>query len=187
MDERRPEPHRARLRGGDHWAARSWPDERLPADAGYFNEANVTACAAAGIEPIIATDPEVHHARRGKIEARAGHSSPRNCLSAHNAAMCSSPPSTSSVRALGGKRRLVAAFGGHPPSLSPASRHRPQQPRATKSRSATLSVSVTQDIRRAGPVRNKQKFLVILSRENHFLTLCTPIEAIPGVDNTICE
>jgi len=35
--------------------------EDLLADAGYFSEDNVNACAAAGIEPIIATGREVHH------------------------------------------------------------------------------------------------------------------------------
>ena len=33
----------------------------LLADNGYFSEANVNACAAAGIEPVIATGREVHH------------------------------------------------------------------------------------------------------------------------------
>jgi hypothetical protein len=33
----------------------------LLADNGYFSEANVNACAAAGIEPIIAMGREVHH------------------------------------------------------------------------------------------------------------------------------
>ena len=35
--------------------------EDLLADCGYFSEANVNACAAAGIEPVIATGREVHH------------------------------------------------------------------------------------------------------------------------------
>lgn len=33
----------------------------LLADAGYFSEGNVNACAAAGIEPVIATGRDVHH------------------------------------------------------------------------------------------------------------------------------
>jgi len=35
--------------------------EIVLADAGYFSEANVTACAAAGIEPLIALGREDHH------------------------------------------------------------------------------------------------------------------------------
>jgi transposase len=35
--------------------------EDLLADAGYFSEANVNACDAAGIEPVIATGREAHH------------------------------------------------------------------------------------------------------------------------------
>jgi transposase len=35
--------------------------EDLLADAGYFSEANVNACAAAGIEPVIASGREAHH------------------------------------------------------------------------------------------------------------------------------
>ncbi|MGH8313189.1 MAG: transposase, partial [Gammaproteobacteria bacterium] len=35
--------------------------EDLLADAGYFSEDNVNACAAAGIEPIIATGRQAHH------------------------------------------------------------------------------------------------------------------------------
>jgi IS5 family transposase len=35
--------------------------EIVLADAGYFSEANVTACAAAGIEPLIALGREGHH------------------------------------------------------------------------------------------------------------------------------
>jgi transposase len=35
--------------------------EIVLADAGYFSEANVTACAAAGIEPLIALGREAHH------------------------------------------------------------------------------------------------------------------------------
>jgi hypothetical protein len=31
------------------------------ADAGYFSEANVTACEAAGIEPAIAIQRDEHH------------------------------------------------------------------------------------------------------------------------------
>jgi hypothetical protein len=35
--------------------------EDLLADAGYFSEDNVNACAAAGIEPLIATGRQAHH------------------------------------------------------------------------------------------------------------------------------
>jgi hypothetical protein len=35
--------------------------EELLADTGYFSEANVNACAAAGITPVIATGREAHH------------------------------------------------------------------------------------------------------------------------------
>ena len=35
--------------------------ETMLADAGYFSEANVTACVAAGIEPLIALGRERHH------------------------------------------------------------------------------------------------------------------------------
>jgi len=35
--------------------------EIVLADAGYFSETNVTACAAAGIEPLIALSREGHH------------------------------------------------------------------------------------------------------------------------------
>ncbi len=35
--------------------------EDLLADAGYFSESNVNACAAAGIEPVIASGREAHH------------------------------------------------------------------------------------------------------------------------------
>jgi hypothetical protein len=35
--------------------------EQLLADAGYFSEANVTACEAAGIEPAIAIQRDEHH------------------------------------------------------------------------------------------------------------------------------
>ncbi len=35
--------------------------EHLLADAGYFSEANVNACDAGGIEPVIATGREAHH------------------------------------------------------------------------------------------------------------------------------
>ena len=35
--------------------------EELLADNGYFSEANVNACAAAGIEPVIAMGRETHH------------------------------------------------------------------------------------------------------------------------------
>ncbi|NCA72760.1 MAG: IS5/IS1182 family transposase, partial [Sphingobacteriia bacterium] len=35
--------------------------EQLLADAGYFSEANVTACESAGIEPAIAIKRDEHH------------------------------------------------------------------------------------------------------------------------------
>ena len=35
--------------------------DELLADNGYFSEANVNACAAAGIEPVIAMGREAHH------------------------------------------------------------------------------------------------------------------------------
>src|SRR5580692_5456821 len=35
--------------------------ETLLADNGYFSEANVTACTAANIEPLIATGRQPHH------------------------------------------------------------------------------------------------------------------------------
>jgi len=37
--------------------------ETLLADNGYFSAANVTACAAAGIDPLVAMDRQPHHPR----------------------------------------------------------------------------------------------------------------------------
>jgi IS5 family transposase len=43
-------------------AARGLNKPKLfPADAGYFSEANVDACEAAGIEPLIAIRGDEHH------------------------------------------------------------------------------------------------------------------------------
>ena len=54
----------------------------LLADNGYFSEANVNACAAAGIEPVIAMGREAHHPCAGRAFCRAAAAaarSPRRC------------------------------------------------------------------------------------------------------------
>ena len=61
--------------------------ETLLADTGYFSAANVTACAAAGIDPLIAMGRQPHHpplderfcdcsVRAGEPDAGGGHGAP---------------------------------------------------------------------------------------------------------------
>lgn len=57
-DKQQLEPMLDALKGLPH--AIGQPDTLL-ADNGYFSDANVVACAAAGIEPMIATGRECHH------------------------------------------------------------------------------------------------------------------------------
>ena len=56
--------------------------ETLLADTGYFSAANVEACGAAGIEPLIALGREAHHPSSGRAlrrgAARAGRSRHRS-------------------------------------------------------------------------------------------------------------
>lgn len=62
-------------------ALKGLPDEigqpdTLLADNGYFSDANVVACKAAGIEPMIATGREVHHPSLDQRFAAAPGASP---------------------------------------------------------------------------------------------------------------
>ena len=59
--------------------------EILLADTGYFSTANVTACMAAGIDPLIAMGRQAHHSPLSERSSRRRHHrrTQRRCKPGH--------------------------------------------------------------------------------------------------------